>query len=176
LRDDHGKYNVAYVHHLFPEGGVELFTLAYRTQGLMLAPGNPKGIVDLEDLARPGIRLVQRNAGSGTRLWLDRELARQDIAPALVHSTGADVDTHTAAANLIRAGKADVAVGLEAAALASGLDFLPLFEERYDLVAPRGKLRELSPLLDYIQTAEFRTSLHLFAGYDATHSGEQILL
>ena len=88
LRDDGGTYNVAYVHHLFPEGGVELFTLAYRTQGLMLAPGNPKSIVDLADLARPGIRLVQRNAGSGTRLWFDRELARREIAAALLHPTG----------------------------------------------------------------------------------------
>jgi molybdate-binding protein/biotin operon repressor len=176
LRDDVGKYNVAYVHHLFPEGGVELITLAHRTQGLMLAAGNPKSIVDLADLVRPGIRLVQRNAGSGTRVWFDREFARQNIGSALLHPSGGDVSTHTEAANLIRTGKADVALGLQAAARASGLDFLPLFEERYDLVVPHEKLRELAPLLDYIQTAEFRNSLHLLAGYDAAHSGEQILL
>ena len=176
LRDDAGKYNVAYVHHLFPEGGVELFALAHRTQGLMLAAGNPKSIVDLADLVRPGIRFVQRNAGSGTRLSIDRELARRQMGSALLHPAGEDVTTHTEAANLIRAGKADVALGLQAAARASGLDFLPLFEERYDLVVPREKLKELAPLLDYIQTADFRTSLHLFAGYDTAHSGEQIPL
>jgi len=176
LRDDVGKYNVAYVHHLFPEGDVELFTLAHRTQGLMVAAGNPKSIVDLADLVRPGIRLVQRNAGSGTRLWIDRELARHQIESALLHPVGEDVATHTEAANLIRTDRADVALGLQAAARGSGLDFLPLFEERYDLVMPREKLRELAPLLDYIQTAEFRNSLHLLAGYGAAHSGEQVLL
>jgi putative molybdopterin biosynthesis protein len=176
LRDDSGAYNVGYVHHLFPEGGMELFTLAYRTQGIMLAAGNPKSIANLADLAKPGTRLAQRNTGSGTRIWFDRELARLGIAADLIHPAGRDVATHTEAANLIRGGKADAAVGLQAAASASRLDFLPLFEERYDLAVPREKLRNLSPLLDHIQTAEFRKSLNSFAGYDAAHAGEQISL
>ncbi len=174
LLDDAGRYNISYVHHLFPEGGITVFTLAHRTQGLIVAPGNPKSIKGLFSLARPGIRLVLRNAGSGTRLWLDRELAKQGIASDLVHTTGEEIATHTQAAAMVRLGKADAAIGLQGAATLAGLDFVPLFDERYDLAAPRANLRELSPLLDYIQTAEFRISLHSMAGYDTAHSGDQI--
>ncbi len=86
------------------------------------------------------------------------------------------VKTHTEAAALIATNKADVAVGLQAAAYQHGLDFIPLFEERYDLVLPRENETTLLPLLDYIQTVDFRNSLTSLAGYNTTHSGEQISL
>jgi putative molybdopterin biosynthesis protein len=72
--------------------------------------------------------------------------------------------------------RADVSLGLQAAAHQHGLDFLPLFEERYDLVLPRENEKILSPLLDYLQTASFRSQLNRLTGYNSTHSGEQITL
>ena len=84
--------------------------------------------------------------------------------------------THTEAAALISANIADAALGLQAAAYQHGLDFIPLFEERYDLVLPRENEPTLLPLLDYLQTANFRTELNALTGYNSTHSGEQITL
>ena len=84
------------------------------------------------------------------------------------------VKTHTEAAALIQTGKADAAIGLQAAAHQHRLDFIPLFEERYDLVLPREQEKSLSPLLDYIQTNGFRKSLISLSGYNPAHSGEQI--
>ena len=77
---------------------------------------------------------------------------------------------------LISQNKADVSIGLQAAAHQHGLDFIPLFEERYDLVLPRENEKTLSPLLDYLQTAAFRAGLNTLTGYNASHSGEQILV
>ena len=84
--------------------------------------------------------------------------------------------THTEAASLIVSGDADVSLGLQAAAHQHGLDFIPLFEERYDLVLPCENESTLSPLLDYLQTAAFRAELNTLTGYNSSHSGEQILV
>jgi putative molybdopterin biosynthesis protein len=86
------------------------------------------------------------------------------------------VKTHSEAALLIVKNKADVALGLQAAAHQHGLDFIPLFEERYDLILPRENEQTLAPVLDYLQTANFRNELNALTGYDSTHSGEQIPL
>jgi molybdate-binding protein len=176
LLDESGEYNTPFVRHLFPDRDVEIITLAYRTQGLMFVNGNPKGIRKIADIAKPNVRFVNRNAGSGTRLWLDAELRKLKIPSQKVDGYEKVVKTHTEAAVLISANKADVALGLQAAAHQHGLDFLPLFEERYDLVLPRENEQSLLPLLDYIQTIDFRNSLISLTGYNTTHSGEQILL
>jgi len=176
LLDPGGEYNTPYVRHLFPDRQVELVTLAHRTQGLLLAPGNPRSIRDLDDLPRHGLRFVNRNPGSGTRLWLDRELRRRGIEPAHIRGYDREVRTHSEAASLIEAGEADSALGLQAAAGQHGLGFIPLFEERYDLVLPRENERALAPLLDYLQSAAFRTGLNSLMGYNPAHSGEQIPL
>jgi putative molybdopterin biosynthesis protein len=162
------------VKHLFPDRDVELITLAYRTQGLMITKGNPQRIQTIEDIARPGIRFVNRNAGSGTRLWLDAELNRMDIPAKKIQGYDVAVSTHSAAADLIATGNGDVALGQEAAARLSDLDFIPLFEERYDLVLHREQQKAFLPLLDYLQTSTFRTELNLLTGYNSRHSGEQI--
>ncbi len=174
LLDENGEYNTPFVKHLFPDRNVEIITLAYRTQGLILAEGNPKGIKKISDLAQANVRFVNRNAGSGTRLWLDAELHKQKIPAEKILGYENSVKTHSEAALLIEEGKADVSLGLQAAAHQHGLDFIPLFEERYDLILPREQEQTLNPLLDYIQTVDFRNSLNVLTGYSAAHSGEQI--
>lgn len=176
LVDASGEYNAPYVRHLFPDRHMELVTLANRTQGLMLAHGNPKAVRRIEDLARVDMRLVNRNPGSGTRLWLDAELVKLRIPTESVGGYAHEVRTHTEAAVWIASGKADCALGLQAAAVQHGLDFIPLFEERYDLVLLRENEKPLAPLLDYLPTAAFRRDLRLLAGYNSMHSGEQIIL
>ncbi len=176
LLDESGKYNTPFVHHLFPDRDMEVIALAYRTQGLILAKGNPKNIKKISDLAKPQIRFVNRNAGSGTRLWFDSELRKLHIPTNKVNGYDTVVKTHSEAATLIARNKADVSLGLQAAAHQQGLDFIPLFEERYDLVLPRENEGALLPLLDYIQTADFHNLLSSLTGYNTAHSGEQIPL
>ena len=176
LLDENGEYNTPFIRHLFPDRAVELVTLAHRTQGLMIADGNPKRVMKILDVAKPEIRFVNRNAGSGTRLWFDAELTKLKIPTDKINGYDRVVKTHSDAASAIQSGKADAALGLQAAAQKYGLDFIPLFEERYDLVLPRENEKTLTPLLDYLQTANFRSELSVLTGYNSTHSGEQIRL
>ncbi len=176
LLDESGEYNTPFIRHLFPDRDVEIVTLAYRTQGLMIGSGNPLGIKKFADVARSNVRFVNRNAGSGTRLWIDSELRRLKIPTDKINGYETVVKTHTEAASLILSNNADVSLGLQAAAHQHGLDFIPLFEERYDLVLPCENETALLPLLDYIQTVDFRNSLTSLTGYNTTHSGEQIPL
>lgn len=176
LLDEGGEYNTPFVRHLFPDRDVQIVTLAYRTQGLMVAPGNPKGVKKISDVAKPDVRFVNRNPGSGTRLWLDGELRKLGILVENIHGYDKIVNTHSDAAALIENNKADAALGLQAAAYQYGLDFLPLFEERYDLVLPRENEKSLMPLLEYLQTSNFRAALNTLTGYNSAHSGEQITI
>ncbi|MGZ9220754.1 MAG: substrate-binding domain-containing protein [Anaerolineales bacterium] len=176
LLDETGEYNTPFVRRLFPDRDMEVVTLAYRTQGLMLSLGNPKNIRKVADFANPNVRFVNRNLGSGTRLWFDAELHKLKIPNEKINGYEKIVITHSEAAALIEMGKADVALGLQAAAHQHGLDFIPLFEERYDLVLPREQEKALMPVLEYIQTVAFRTAVNELTGYNTAHSGEQIPL
>jgi putative molybdopterin biosynthesis protein len=176
LLDVNGEYNTPFVRHLFPDREVAIVTLAFRTQGLMFKSGNPLGIRKIADIAKPNVRFANRNAGSGTRLWLDSELRKLKIPTEKVNGYDKVVKTHSEAALLVASQKVDVAVGQQAAAHQHGLDFIPLFEERYDMVLPRENEETLLPLLEYIQTADFRQSLSSLTGYSTSHSGEQVAL
>jgi putative molybdopterin biosynthesis protein len=133
-------------------------------------------VKSISDLAQPNIRFVNRNPGSGTRLWLDSELRKLKIPSDKINGYNTVVRTHTEAAALIATNKADTSLGLQAAAHQYGLAFIPLFEERYDFVLPRENEDSLQPILDYIQTRGFRDSLTVLTGYNTAHSGEQIPL
>jgi putative molybdopterin biosynthesis protein len=176
LLDESGDFNTPYVRRIFPDRTMDMVTLAYRTQGLIVAAGNPKGVRSASDLAQTGLRFINRNPGSGTRLWLDGELERLGIPFEKIDGYEQVVNTHTECARAIVSGQTDAALGLQASALQHNLDFIPLFEERYDLVLPREQEDILAPLLDYIQTTEFRKTVSTLTGYTTTHSGEQISL
>jgi molybdate-binding protein/biotin operon repressor len=176
LLDPTGEFNVPFVRHFFPDRAVALITLAHRTQGIMTAPGNPKSISRAQDLARPDVRFVNRNPGSGTRIRLDGELRAAGIPASSIRGYEIEVNTHTRAAQLVRERRADAAMGLEAAARECGLFFSPWFEERFDLVLFHETEDEMAPLLDYVQSAEYRRETAALAGYNTAHSGERVLL
>ncbi len=171
-----GEYNTSYVRHFFPDQDMRLITLANRAQGLMVAPGNPRQIRGLEDLARQELRLVNRNPGSGTRIWLDQQLGRLGFQPGAISGYAHEVRTHTAVAEIIARGGADLGLGLQAAAIQCGLDFIPLFEERFDLVLPQALLTspQLQPVLDRLQSAELRQKIRALAGYHTEQTGNEI--
>ena len=176
LLDESGEYNTPFVRHIFPEREVKLITFAHRTQGLLVANGNPLGIHHISDIAKRNARFVNRNSGAGTRVWFDTELRRLKISPTKINGYDQAVMTHSEAAGLIANNRADVSLGLQAAAHRESLDFIPLLEERYDLVIPYENENSLMPLLDYLQTAKFRSELNRLTGYNSKNSGEQIRL
>jgi len=175
LLDETGVYNTPYVSRLFPDRPVRMVTLAHRTQGLLLPPGNPHAIRSLEDLANRNIRLVNRNPGSGTRLWLDRQLLALGIPPGKINGYDDIAYTHTDTALRVQQGQADAAIGLQAAARQHDLDFIPLFTERYDLAYIEAADPGLDILLDHIQSQRVRRNIAGLHGYEVAHTGERVL-
>jgi len=169
-----GEYNRPIVQHMFPEAETMLVTLAQRTQGLMIAPGNPGNILEVRDLTQDHVVLVNRNRGSGTRLWIDCELTKLGLTSSDVRGYECQVRTHTEAARKVQQGKATVGVGLEAAAWQAGLGFIPLFKERYDLVlmSDHAENTKLKILLEFLQTQTARTLLQQLRGYNTEHTGQ----
>jgi putative molybdopterin biosynthesis protein len=173
---DADEYNLPFVRHLFPDRRVVAFTLAHRDQGLIVPAGNPLGIGTVEDLARPGLTIANRNEGSGTRVWLDGALRRAGIEPDALAGYGEALTTHSAVAERVAAGRADVGLGIRAAAERFELGFVPLFQERYDLVFDADRVNDaaLAPLLDRLLAGSFKTEVHRLSGYDAGHTGDEL--
>jgi molybdate-binding protein/DNA-binding transcriptional regulator YhcF (GntR family) len=168
-----GEYNYPYVKHLLPGREMAIVHLAYRIQGLMFAAGNPKRIKGIEDLRRPGVTLINRQKGSGTRVLLDQELRKLGITPNDVSGYEHEVDTHLAVAKSIAQGEANVGLGIEAAARARHIDFLPLYRESYDLVIPTEnyKNKKLAPLIKVIVSKDFQKAVTEAGGYDTSQTG-----
>ena len=161
--------------HLFPDIPVLAVTLAYREQGLIAAPGNPLKLHSVADLARPDVRLANRNPGSGTRVWLDAQLRHEHLEPSAITGYDSILPTHTAVAAAIAAGQADAGIGLRASAEAYGLSFTPLFMERYDLVMRKDRLSDeaIDAVLDSLSSRRLRHALGSIVGYDTIHTGEE---
>ena len=174
LDPETGEYNLSYVRKYLPDLPVVLVTLVHREQGLIAAPGNPKAIKGLRDLARPEIRFVNRQRGAGTRILLDYRIARLGIEPGRIRGYEREEYTHLAVAAAVQSGAADCGLGIAAAARALRMDFIPLERECYDLVIPRpfyeGEL--LRPLLEVIRSSDFKKAVGAMAGYDTSHTGE----
>lgn len=172
LDEETGEYNYPYLKHLLPGRELVVVHLAYRIQGLMFTKGNPKGISGFEDLGRSDITFVNRQKGSGTRVLLDFELRKHRTDPLRVRGYENQVDTHLAVAMSISHGKADVGLGIQAAADANELDFLPILRERYDLIIPienyRSKLITL--LLEIVASPDFKAVVANIGGYDTSQT------
>lgn len=170
-----GEYNIPYVRHLFPDMPVAVITLAHREQGLIVAPGNPKGLTDVPDVADENIRFVNRNRGSGTRVWLDMALQRTGIPHEAVNGYEIEMLTHASAARAIAEGHADAALGVRTAAEEEGLGFVPLFSERYDLVMPAERVDEpaMARLMERLHGRAFREGVRGLVGYDLSETGKE---
>jgi molybdate-binding protein/DNA-binding PadR family transcriptional regulator len=168
-----GKYNVPFVKHLMPEERVLLLHLAEREQGLMVARGNPKRIRSLKDLARRHVRLVNRQRGAGTRLFLYHRLRQARIDPQAIAGFASEIPTHNAVAAAVAAGTADVGPGIRAAAEEWGLDFISLGHERYDLAVPHAvfESQRLRALLEVMHAGGFRQAAATLSGYDVSRLG-----
>jgi putative molybdopterin biosynthesis protein len=167
LDPESGEFNQAYVRRYLPDVPVVIMALVEREQGLILAPENPGGIQDLEDLVREGVRFVNRQRGSGTRVLLDYHLEQKGIAAAQIQGYSQEEYTHLAVAAAVASGSADAGLAIRAAAAALNLCFIPLYRERYDLILPRihYESAKLQPLIARLSDPEFRAEVARMPGY-----------
>ena len=172
--DKTGEHNLPFLRRHLRKGAYTVVTFAAWEQGLLAAPGNPKGIRTVADVSRKGVTLVNREEGAGARLLLDRRLAARGIKAVQVSGYRRLASSHLEVARRIAEGQADVGVGVRSAATLLGLSFVPLQEERYDLVMPTTYLSThpgLSMLLDTMTTRAFRQEIESLGGYDVREMG-----
>ncbi len=170
-----GQYNITHLKKFLPNKEVKLVHFAMRQQGLMVLPSNPKEIKGLEDLARTDIIYINRQRGSGTRMLLDYELKKIKIQSSQICGYEKEVGTHMAVGASIWAGAADVGLGVQAAAKALGLDFIPVSQEQYDLILNFDIDDErMKVIIDTLQSPEFRYEVESLGGYDLRDAGKLI--
>lgn len=193
LDPDTGEYNLSYIRRYLPGVKVNVVTLVGREQGLLVKRGNPKQIKSLGDLSRPGgesdprgptgsaevgsVRFVNRQRGAGTRVLLDYHLNLLGIAPDSIIGYNQEEYTHLGVAAAVASGRADCGLGIAAAAKALELDFIPLYQERYDLVIPKEYAESdlLVPLFVVLENPEFRAAVAALPGYDVSKMGTPVL-
>jgi putative molybdopterin biosynthesis protein len=166
-----GDYNVSAIQKYLPDTPLHAVTFAYREQGMIVACGNPLAIQSLDDL--PRLRFVNRQKGSGTRLLLDYELRQRGITPDQITGYEREEYTHLGVAIAVSTGIADCGLGVRSAAIALGLDFIPVGWERYDFVIPDAALEKAQPILDALNRDSFRQALGAQPGYDIRDTGKE---
>nr|WP_310625484.1 substrate-binding domain-containing protein [Limnohabitans sp.] len=159
---------------LLQPGLHKIIGFATRTQGLITASGNPKHLHNLRDVVLSQARFVQRSPGTGTRVLLDDLLANEQLTASDLHSWAAEEPSHTALAETIASGRADVGLGLESAARARRLGFVPLVQEQFYLVCLKSALDSpaTQALRSLLQQSVWRDTLNTLPGYQAQDSGQ----
>ncbi|MFZ2096550.1 MAG: molybdopterin biosynthesis protein [Anaerolineales bacterium] len=177
LDPESGEYNLKYIQQVLPNLPVKVIVLVERQQGLIVPKGNPKHILSLKDLVREDIGYINRQNGAGTRVLLDYHLRLSGIPAGSIRGYEQEEYTHLAIAAAIASGRADCGLGIAAAAQALDLDFVPLYQERYDLVIPRQYFESplLEPLLRILSDPEFKQAVVSLPGYNIDQMGQEIL-
>ena len=176
LDTETGKYNVSYLKKYFPFGGVYLLRCVGRQQGLMLQKGNPLEISSFADIARDGVRYVNRQKGSGTRILMDYLCKKYNVDVDSVYGYEREEMTHNSVAVQIAGNSADVGMGIYSAAKLYNLDFIPVCVEEYDLLIPesawgKGMVRQL---IHTLKSREFKDRINALGGYILDRPGEII--
>ncbi len=173
LDPETGEYNTSHIKKYLAGIPCMLITLVHRQQGFIIPKGNPKGIKGIHDLARPDITFVNRQKGAGTRVLLDFCLEKEGMDAARIKGYGNEEFTHMAVAVDVLSGRADTGLGILAAARALGLDFIPLAEERYDLLINRAVAEHpgIVNLLKIINDGEFKRKIEKMGGYSTRETG-----
>ncbi len=171
-----GENNVAQARRALAGTGGLVVALAAWEQGLMVAAGNRKKIRGVADLARRDVRFVNREKGAGIRDQLDRALADAGVPASTIAGYERTAPGHLASAHAVACNGADVALGIRAAAVALGLDFVPLSHVRFDLVIPTDHVSHavVSAMLDLLNGRSLRADLATLPGYDVSSTGSVI--
>ena len=174
LDEKTGSYNIPHINNFLPEQKVILINLAYRTQGLIVKKGNPKHITSIPDISKPNVEFVNRQLGSGTRILFDYELKSKGINQNSITGYQRQEITHLGVAATVESGLADVGLGLLSAAKAFDLDFIPVTQEKFDLVIPKNYYDSsfLEPLINLIKSDEYKQDIIDLGGYDTKETGQ----
>lgn len=174
LDENTAEYNVSFIKRFLPDMPLKLINLCYREQGFMVQPGNPRKITGFHDIAQHGYSFINRQKGAGTRLLTDKILRENNIDPDHIHGYHHEEYTHMNIAAAVASGTVDTGMGIRAAALALELDFVPIAEERYDLIVPQDYLADsrVTAALDIIKSnKDFRQKVLSLGGYNLRDSG-----
>ena len=176
LDTETGKYNLSYMRKYFPKKDAKLVRCVGRLQGLMIATGNPLGIKEFSDLKRKGMRFVNRQKGSGTRILTDYLMDKNSMEPGEIYGYDREELTHTSVAAQIASGTADAGMGIYSAAKLYNLDFLPVCTEEYDLIIPgwAWETEQVQELISALKSDEFRERIEKMGGYTLDRPGELI--
>lgn len=176
LDTEDGSYNISYLKKYLPGTNAKLVNLVYRDQGLIVSPGNPKGIKGIEDLRREDITFINRQGGSGTRILLDYKLQQLGLDPMNISGYENEEFTHMSVAVVVLSGSVDAGLGIYAAAKALGLGFIPVVTEQYDLVIPEEyfETENIRILLETITSSSFKRRVNTLGGYSTERTGEII--
>lgn len=175
--DPGGESNLLEINRLFPKNTVAVITFAVWEQGIVTARDNLKNIRGIQDFPRKDISIINRESGAGARTLLDAQLKKLNIQPNKVKGYANLASGHLAAAWQVLSGAADCCLSTRAAARVFGLHFIPLLNERYDLVIrrPHLDLPRMQNLLDTLSRADFRRELEGLGGYDTRVTGQRLL-
>jgi putative molybdopterin biosynthesis protein len=168
------EYNLPYITRLLPGMPALVVRLFGRTAGFYTAAGNPLGLADWADLARPGIRLINREKGSGIRVLIDEKLRALSLSPASIQGYGDERVSHAAVAIAVAGGEGDVGVGIQSVARqVPEVHFVPLQKEWYDMVIPLDRTEEpaMRTLVRFARSDEFKWELDRIGAYDFSESG-----
>ena len=171
-----GSYNRSFIRKYFPKGDVRLISCVGRQQGLMVARGNPLNIRKFSDIARDGVRYVNRQKGSGTRILTDYLCKREHVDASAIYGYDREELTHTSVAAQIVSGSADAGMGIYSAAKLYDLDFIPICIEEYDLIIPdhAWDTPMVRSLLTILKSDAFREKILSLGGYTVDNPGEVI--
>lgn len=174
LDPETGEYNISYVEKLLKDKNVVLVNLVYREQGLIIPKGNPNGVKQVEDIVAKELLMINRQKGAGTRVLFDHLLRVKGIDPGLIKGYTREEFSHLGVAAAVKSGSAQVAVGIRSAANVYDLDFVPIGEERYDLLmdkefftSPPGQM-----LMNIIKSASFKKEVEALGGYSTRSAGQ----
>jgi putative molybdopterin biosynthesis protein len=168
------SYNLPFIRRVLPSYRSALVTLVQRKLGFIVPPGNPQHLESLGDLIQPEVHWMNRQAGSGTRLWLDEQLQQAKIGAGQIQGYSREETTHMAVAQAVQSGKATAGLGIQAAAMAYGLNFIPLTEEVYQLVVPEAVWDSpvWQSLLAIIRSDQFIAAVNELGGSNTVRTGE----
>jgi molybdate-binding protein len=175
LQEDETEYNFDFAVKELDQMPV-VINFCRREQGLLLPSGNPKGIQAVADLGRPGVRIVNRRLGTGTRLLFDRELQKAGLQAEKIAGYTEEVLRHLDVGLAVLTGQADAGPGIRPIAAQLGLDFIPLRWERYDLLVTRERFfdKGIQLFLGLLHEDAFRAMAARYAGYDVSASGSML--
>lgn len=171
-----GDYNLAAVREALKRRQAIMVNFARWELGLGVRRGNPLGVRGIADLAMPGLRIVNREAGSGARLVLDQALAELKIVPRRIAGYARELSGHLEVAAAIAAGEADAGLTLRVGAEAFSLDFVTVREERYDVVILQREMDSppVRAMLDALNSSAFANEVRQLCAYDTAQMGQVI--